>query len=115
MRAPVDRLNFVERHLKFANEPRRHVSEGKVDAAPPRRLRLAEAIFHAHNFEVTAAVEERELADPFVQRGHGRKQGRGALDVDDAADVAFIIARRLLDAALPKFRPGPFYTLRRHS
>ena len=83
------------------------MSEGKVDAAPPRRLRLAEAIFHAHNFEVTAAVEERELADPFVQRGHGRKQGRGALDVDDAADVAFIIAGRLLDAALPKFRRAP--------
>ena len=58
--------------------------------------------------EVTAAVEERELADPFVQRGHGRKQGRGALDVNDAADVAFIIAGRLLDAALPKFRGAPF-------
>lgn len=96
MRAPIDCFYLGERHLKLVDEARWHVPEGKVDAAPPRRLRLAEAILHAHDFELTAAVEEGELADAFMQRGHGRKQGRRSFNVDDAADVAVIVSVRLL-------------------
>ena len=72
MRAPIDCFYLGERHLKLADEARWHVPEGKVDAAPPRRLRLAKAILHAHDFELTATVEEGELADTVVNKAVAR-------------------------------------------